>query len=97
MKYGMKNLTIVAKKEFEFKIEAIEVEYNVQELKQFAENGKLILDTLKSLIGEVAPVISMEIEKKQKLEHSFCMERIEAEQAAEKEKQDNWRERHANV
>lgn len=60
MKYSMKNLKIASPEiKVEFAIESIEVEYNLSELKQFALNGQLIMNTIKEAVKEIVPLIVM--------------------------------------
>ena len=79
MKYGLKNLTFEVSKEVTFKIGEVNVEYDVAELKQFADNAELIINAIKNAVIALTPMISAEIEKHEKLSHSYRMERIEAE------------------
>jgi len=97
MKYALKNMTVHVGNEAEIKIGSVEVEYDVAELKQFAENADMIINAIKNAVIGLTPVISREIEKAQAIQHSHRMERIEAERQAEREKQENYRERHANA
>lgn len=81
MKYELKNFEFVAPGELKFKIEQVSVEYNVEELTQFAINSVNVIDAIKNAIKELAPVISMEIEKHQQIQHSHRLERMEKETA----------------
>lgn len=45
-----------------FSIEGFEQEYDVDELKQFAENAALIINTLKNAVMDLTPIIVSAIE-----------------------------------
>lgn len=79
MKYVMSNLEFAAPGEVSFKVENITVEYDLAELAQFAQNTKLILDTFKDVAKELVPLVSAEVEKNQKLRHSYRIEQMEKE------------------
>ena len=93
MKQVIKNFDLTVVKEVAFKIEAIEIEYDVKELAQFAANFNIIMTSIKEAVKELVPVIANQVQLYENLKHSRHLESKQAERDAEKEKQENWRER----
>ena len=84
MKYNISNIKFEVSEQASFQIENIQVEFDLAELKQFAENTKLIIDTIKESVKELVPVVSSVMEKDRAIRHSYRMEEMEKEMELEK-------------
>ncbi len=84
--------------------QSISVEFSVEELATVGQTSLAMknaatdafvkcVPVLKDAITEIGQIFSSELMNHRKLEHSFRLERIEAERIQEKEKQQNYRER----
>lgn len=68
MKYSLKNITISTELpnksgKATFGVDAIDVEFNVEEMAQGAANAVSVVNCIKDAIKELVPMISEEIEK----------------------------------
>jgi ribosomal protein S3AE len=77
MKHELNNLEFIIKEEMVIKLEKVSIEYNVEELAQFAINTVNIITTIKEAVRDLTPIISVEVEKAQQIKHSHRMEEME--------------------
>ena len=93
MKYSLKSIKINAPGEIVFSVEGIEVEFDLPELKQFAENTQTVVMAFQYAVKDLLPLISEHIERHETRDHIQRMARLNAEMEKENLSQKNWRER----
>jgi hypothetical protein len=77
MKYELENFELTITGEVVVKLENVSVEYNVEELAQFATNLVNVIAAVKEAIRELTPVISGEIDNAKQIKHVHRMEEME--------------------
>jgi ribosomal protein S3AE len=77
MKYELNNLEFTIKEAMVVKLEKVSIEYNVEELAQFATNTVNIVTAIKEAVRDLAPIVSAEIENAKQLKHTHRIEEME--------------------